>query len=469
MTARRNIAILIGFVLSASLLSASVTAALLERYYGRAYMQTLGQICEGVIDRLADSLTDSAAYLPDNKQETNRPNISSQSNEHQSNEHHSNEQQSNEHHSNEHQNNSLHTSRQTALYQIEQAVLTALKEYRYDPSASTGQNLLLSYGYRPTDFLQSAGIGGRLFIWSGFAAGSLLFLVSFSLLHKRVTMQVNEITNYLEQVNRGSGGVLGQVGEGAFSRLQDELYKTVTALRQTKDTALAARNNFAENLYNIAHQLKTPITAISLSVQMLRSEMTGEGTEAGHLARIAGQLARLTRLEEALLLLSRIDAGTLTLEKKEVDVFTLLVLSAENLQELFREKNITVEIPEAGGTCILADMEWTMEAVMNLLKNCMEHTPSGGTVRCVYEKNPLYTLIRIQDTGPGFAKEDLPRLFERFYRGKNAAGGGIGIGLALSKAIIEGQNGILSAYNLQTDVQKGVRTGGACFEIRFYR
>ena len=453
MTARRNIAILIGFVLSASLLSASVTAALLERYYGRAYMQTLGQICEGVIDRLADSLTDSAAYLPNNKQETNRPNISSQSNEQQSN---------------EHQNNSLHTSRQTALFQTEQAVLTALKEYRYDPSASAGQNLLLSYGYRPTDFLQSAGIGGRLFIWSGFVAGSLLFLVSFSLLHKRVTMQVNEITNYLEQVNRGSGGVLGQVGEGAFSRLQDELYKTVTALRQTKDTALAARNNFAENLYNIAHQLKTPITAISLSVQMLRSEMTGEGPEAGHLARIAGQLARLTRLEEALLLLSRIDAGTLTLEKKEVDVFTLLVLSAENLQELFREKNITVEIPEAGGTCILADMEWTMEAVMNLLKNCMEHTPSGGTVRCVYEKNPLYTLIRIQDTGPGFAKEDLPRLFERFYRGKDAAGG-IGIGLALSKAIIEGQNGILSAYNLQTNVQKGVRTGGACFEIRFYR
>ena len=114
---------------------------------------------------------------------------------------------------------------------------------------------------------------------------------------------------------------MGKIGEGAFSRLQDELYKTVTALRQTKDTALAARNNFAENLYNIAHQLKTPITAISLSVQMLRSEMTGEGTEAGHLARIAGQLARLTRLEEALLLLSRIDAGTLTLEKKEVDVF----------------------------------------------------------------------------------------------------------------------------------------------------
>ena len=110
---------------------------------------------------------------------------------------------------------------------------------------------------------------------------------------------------------------------------------------------------------------------------------------------------------------------------------------------------------------ISADMDWTMEAVMNLLKNCLEHTPPGGSVYCAYEQNPLYTLIRIQDTGSGFVKEDLPHIFERFYRGKDAAGGGVGIGLALSKAIIERQNGILSARNLPA--------GGACFEIRFYR
>lgn len=97
---------------------------------------------------------------------------------------------------------------------------------------------------------------------------------------------------------------------------------------------------------------------------------------------------------------------------------------------------------------------------MNLLKNCMENTPEGGSVNCQYEQNPVYTLIRIWDTGNGFAKEDIAHLFERFYRGQNAKSNGIGIGLSLSKAIIESQNGTISAKNL-TD-------GGACFEIRFY-
>lgn len=97
---------------------------------------------------------------------------------------------------------------------------------------------------------------------------------------------------------------------------------------------------------------------------------------------------------------------------------------------------------------------------MNLLKNCMEHTPAGGTVHCSYEQNLLYTQIRIWDTGTGFAKEDIPHLFERFYRGHNIKRGGIGIGLSLSKAIIESQNGTISAQNLVD--------GGACFEIRLY-
>ncbi len=109
---------------------------------------------------------------------------------------------------------------------------------------------------------------------------------------------------------------------------------------------------------------------------------------------------------------------------------------------------------------ICADMEWTMEAIMNILKDCMEHTPSGGTVHCSYEQNPLYTQIRIWDTGAGFAKEDIPHLFERFYRGRKMKGDGIGIGLALSKAIIEEQNGTITARNLIN--------AGACFEIRFY-
>ena len=130
-------------------------------------------------------------------------------------------------------------------------------------------------------------------------------------------------------------------------------------------------------------------------------------------------------------------------------VFTILMLAADNLQEMFLRADVFADIPESGEMLIRADMEWTMEAIMNILKDCMEHTPPGGTVHCSYEQNPLYTQIRIWDTGAGFAKEDIPHLFERFYRGRKMKGDGIGIGLALSKAIIEEQNGTITARNLK--------------------
>ncbi len=289
----------------------------------------------------------------------------------------------------------------------------------------------------------------------GFFAGLLFCCVWFFLWRKRGRRRIDGLREYLESVNTGGGAILPKGREDDFSGLQDEIYKTVTELYQTREAALLAKSHFAENLYNIAHQIKTSITSASLSLQMVRYEMPSE-----YLDQIKMQLLVLTHLEEALLLLARMDTGMLVMEKEEVDVFTLLELAAENLQELFRRADVCAEIPETGEVSIRADMEWTMEAVMNLMKNALEHTPPGGVVRCTYEQNPLYTQIVITDTGSGFDREDLPYLFERFYRGKNAKKGGIGIGLALSKAIIESQNGIITARNL-TD-------GGACFEIRFY-
>ena len=262
------------------------------------------------------------------------------------------------------------------------------------------------------------------------------------------------MAEYPDQVNNGKAVILSTSGEDDFSKLEDEIYKTVTFLYQTKDLAVQAKNDFAENLSNIAHQIKTPITAISLSVQMMRQD-----SGSRHLEQVEKQLLRLTHLEEALLVLSRLDAGTLLLQKNEVDVFTLLVLAADNLQELFADAGVFVDIPELGGMMMIADPDWTMEAMMNLMKNCMEHSP-GGTIHCFYAQNPLYTEIRIWDDGEGFAKEDIPHLFERFYRGQNAGEGGIGLGLSLAKEIVERQNGTIRARNKPD--------GGALFEIHFY-
>lgn len=293
-------------------------------------------------------------------------------------------------------------------------------------------------------------------MWVGTSlAVCLLALMVFWIRHRRERKRIQALTEYLEKINTGGGGVLIPDKEDEFSKLQDEIYKTVTELYQTREMAVAAKNNFAENLSNIAHQLKTPITTISLLAQMIKKDPSREYAE-----QIEAQLERLTHLEEALLLLSRIDAGTLPFEPKEADTFTILMLAVENLQGLSRELNVSVEAAEGGEADIYVDPDWTMEAVMNLIKNCIEHTPPGGNVYCSYEENPLYTQIRIWDTGTGFAREDIPHLFERFYRGQNAGSGGIGIGLSISKAIIESQNGTISAQNLTG--------GGACFEIRLY-
>lgn len=334
-------------------------------------------------------------------------------------------------------------------------IAAALKEYRGENPDAAKEDILSALGYRISDFagltcgqnILSAGIG--------LAAGLSLFLFTFWRRNQTEAARIRALAAYLEQVNVGKAVLPAASGEDEFSKLEDEIYKTVTFLYQTKDSAVEAKNAFAENLSNIAHQIKTPITAILLSVQMMK-----QNPDSGLLERVEKQLMRLTRLEEALLVMSRLDAGTLLLRKDETDVYTLLVLAADNLQELSARFGSSIDIPDSGGMMITADLDWTMEAVMNLMKNCMEHG-QGGTVHCSYAQNPLYTEILIWDEGEGFAKEDLPHLFERFYRGRNAGEGGVGIGLALSKEIVERQNGTIRAKNGPD--------GGALFEIHFYR
>lgn len=334
-------------------------------------------------------------------------------------------------------------------------ISAALKEYTGGNADGTVEHDVLSaLGYRIADFSGSASGPDGLFAATGFLAGMFLFIVTFLYRNKMEIMRIRALAEYLGQANTGRAAILTASGEDDFSKLEDEIYKTVTFLYQTKDLAVQARNDFAKNLANIAHQIKTPITALSLSVQMMKLD-----GDSKHLEQMGKQLSRLAHLEEALLVLSRIDAGSLRLQKDETDVFTLLVLAADNLQELFAGSGVSVDIPELGEMAVTADLDWTMEAVMNLMKNCMEHNP-GGQIHCSYAQNPLYTEILIWDEGEGFAKEDIPHLFERFYRGQNAGGEGIGIGLALSKELIERQNGTIRAKN-----RAG---GGAQFEIRFY-
>lgn len=392
MRGKKNMLVTFGFVLSASLIAAIVSALLVSCHYSRLQFDLLNEVC----GKLAE-------------QEPGAKKI----------------------------------------------ISAALKEYINGNPEGVGEDDILSVlGYESSDFSDFYYGKSSLFIAIGFMIGFLLFFLTLFYRNKMETARIRALAEYLEQVNIGKAVILSTSGEDDFSKLEDEIYKTVTFLYQTKDSAVRARNDFAENLSNIAHQIKTPITAISLSVQMMKQE-----SGSRHLEQVEKQLLRLTHLEEALLVLSRLDAGTLLLQKDEVDVFTLLVLAADNLQELFVSSGTSIDIPELGEMLVIVDLDWTMEAIMNVMKNCMEHNPRG-TIHCSYAQNPLYAEILIWDDGEGFAKEDIPHLFERFYRGQNAGEGGIGIGLSLAKEIVERQNGTIRAKNKPD--------GGAFFEIRFY-
>ena len=404
MSGRKNLVILFGFVAAVSLISSAVTVMLISCRYSRLQFDLVNVICGEVLEQEPE---------------------------------------------------------------MKHIVSAALKEYTGGNADGVAMGDVLSVlGYDISDFSDFSVTYDIMFATIGFLAGIVLFAITYAFRNKTEAKRIEELSDYLEQVNMGKAVVLSVSGEDLFSRLEDEIYKTVTFLYQTKDAAVQAKNDFAENLSNIAHQIKTPITAISLSLQTLSEMPMKKEYEKDRVEQIKKQLNRLIHLEESLLVLSRLDAGTLMFQKEDVDVFTLLVLAADNLQELFADSGTFIDIPESGEMAVTADLNWTMEAVINVMKNCMEHN-AGGTVHCSYGQNPLYTEIFIWDEGDGFAKEDIPHLFKRFYRGKNAdAGGnirgsGIGIGLALSKEIIEHQNGTIRAKNLPD--------GGACFEIRFYK
>lgn len=340
--------------------------------------------------------------------------------------------------------------------ETEEQMLSALKQYHtLEEQEVKGNQFLKQYGYWNNEFCEGVP-------WNFFIPSVVLillvtcgFLLTVWHMNKCNRMRIAELTSYLEQVNASSAGTVIQMKEDEFSHLQDEMYKTVTSLYQTREAAVQAKVNFADNLANIAHQLKTPITASFLSLQLMKKTTPNTYGE-----QIERQLERLNRLEESLLTLSKIDAGTLHLEFSQVDIYTVLNLAAENLNDLMMKENVFVDIPDHGCMEIYGDVEWTMEAFLNLMKNCMEHSKHGGTIHCDYSSNPLYAEILIWDDGEGFQAEDIPHLFERFYRGKGAAGNGIGIGLSLARSIFELQNGNVTARNLPE--------GGACFEIRIY-
>lgn len=247
--------------------------------------------------------------------------------------------------------------------------------------------------------------------------------------------------------------------EGELSILANQIQKMTLRLTESAKAVKEEKANLANSLADISHQLRTPLTAMSLTAAMLHDA----GLPADKRVELSRELSRLLNrtqwLVESLLKLSRLDAGTVKLAADTVAVRPLILRAAAPLAIAMDLRSQRLDI-RCGTESFTGDLTWTAEALGNILKNCMEHTPEGGCITVTALETALFTQITVEDTGPGFAAQDIPHLFERFYKGSNASENSYGIGLALARTVITAQNGTVQAMN---------GTAGARFVIKFYK
>mgnify|MGYP004522962049 FL=1 len=261
-------------------------------------------------------------------------------------------------------------------------------------------------------------------------------------------LRLEKLTLSMQRVLRGEGTIpLSQNREGEYAIFEHELYKLSQALRTQVEASQADKRQLADALADISHQIKTPLTAMTLECQLLRApEM--EVSQRLRLARdLDGQLQRVERLVGMLLKMSRMDAGMAVFRPESWTADALIDQALSPLLIPLELREIALRRSGKAEDSLRCDESWTVEALGSILKNCMEHTPAGGEIVLTHQETPVYTRIQIRNSGAPIAQEELPHIFERFYRGKNATPGSAGIGLAFARQVIARQQGSLTARN----------------------
>jgi len=254
---------------------------------------------------------------------------------------------------------------------------------------------------------------------------------------------------------------LNRFAEGELAILHSEIYKMTVRLREQTEALKRDKIFLADSIADISHQIRTPLTSINLIANFLADEELSDERRLSLVKDLFQLLSRIDWLISTLLKISKLDAGTVRFAKDTVKVSELIQKAVKPLAIPMDLRNQQLIVKANGDEQFEGDLAWTAEAIENILKNCMEHTPNGGTITIKVKDTPIYTELLITDTGPGIDPEDLPHLFERFYKGKNSSTSNVGIGLALARMIITSQNGTIKAEN--------GKNGGAVFTLRFYK
>ena len=328
------------------------------------------------------------------------------------------------------------------------------------------EKMLRSYSITESDWLALPNEGNAVALIIRGAAfclltGGIVFviLLFYDRRQKKLTA---ELTDYLSRLNSGKYDMdISSNGEDSFSRLKNEIYRTTVRLREQSERSRQDKINLKNSLSDISHQIKTPLTSLSVMLDRLsRDRDMPEETKCKLLTDVKHSSNYIVSLVQSLLTLSRIDADAITMKQEDVLVGELFGIGRERTEILAELSEVTVKVQDCGSIRLKCDKKWMLEAITNILKNCIEHTPSGGCVNLTASQNKLFTEIIITDNGHGIPKNELPHIFERFYKGSGSDENSIGIGLSLAKTIIEKNSGYISVKSRGGE--------GSCFTIKLF-
>lgn len=272
----------------------------------------------------------------------------------------------------------------------------------------------------------------------------ILSIIVFKYNHSE-SKKINEITKYIEEINRGNYKLnIEENTEDELSILKNELYKITIKLKEVAENSQKDKTTLKDSLSDISHQIKTPITSILIMLDnILRDENMPEDIKKDFIKDIKREIVNIKFLVESILKLSKIDSNSIKFIKKEVFIKDIINEAVKNVSMLSELKNIEIIVLGDDSIKTICDLKWQVEAITNILKNCIEHSYENKKIYINYNQNNMYTELKIEDNGTGIDAKDLPHIFERFYKGKNSSSDSVGIGLALSKSIIESNNGYI--------------------------
>ena len=273
----------------------------------------------------------------------------------------------------------------------------------------------------------------------------ILLLIIVNIYYHSRNKKIQEIIKYIEAINNKNYDLkIAENTEDDLSNFRNELYKIAIMLKEQASQSINDKKALQTSLEDISHQLKTPLTSISIMLDNIRENPNmDEHTRQEFIYEISRQINWINWLVISLLKLSKLDSNTAVFVQKEIKVEDLINNVVKNLAIPIDIKQQNVIVNGSSDVMFVGDYNWQLEALTNIVKNCIEHTVENKNIYINWEENNFYTKIVIKDEGVGIDKKDVKHIFERFYKGKNSSENSVGIGLALAKSIIEKDNGYI--------------------------